>query len=86
MILNSTAPKESKTNGQLVITIKHLFSLNQLFDFFVLIVYLKNLVKVMTSYINSTQGKAKGIKGRTVARISEAKERTKKYSYFSIFL
>ena len=28
----------------------------------------------MTSYINSTQGK--GIKGRTVARISETKELT----------
>ena len=32
--------------GSSSITIKHLFSLNQLFDFFLLIVYLKNLVKV----------------------------------------
>ena len=76
------SPQESKTNGELFITIQHLFSLNQFFDFFVLIVYLKNLVKVMPSYINSTQG----IKGRTVARISEVKERTNKYSYFSNFL
>ena len=64
---------------ELFITIKQLFSLNQLFDFFALIVYLKNLVNVMTSYIiNSTQGR--GIKGRAVARISEAKEKTNKYS------
>ena len=37
--------KTKGVNGQLFITIKHLFSLNQLFDFFVLVAYLKPLVK-----------------------------------------
>ena len=44
------------------ITIKYLLSLNQLFDFFILIesIYLKNLVKVMISQLStSTQHKFK---------------------------
>ena len=70
--------------GSSSITIKDLFSLNQLFDFFLLIVYLKNLVKVITSYINSTQGK--GIKERTVARISDLRGQKRELTNIASFL
>ena len=60
--------------GSSSITIKHLFSLNQLFDFFLLIVYLKNLVKV------------KGIKERTVARISDLRGQKRELTNIASFL
>ena len=68
-----------------MINIKQLFSFNQFFDFFVFVFYLKPLVKVMTVYINLTQGKEPR-KEQKLARISEAKERTNKYSWLAIVI
>ena len=68
-----------------MITIKQLFSFNQFFDVFVFVFYLKPLVKVMTVYINLTQGK-ESRKEQKLARISEVKDRTNKYSWLAIVI
>ena len=68
-----------------MITIKQLFSFNQFFDVFVFVFYLKPLVKVMTVFINLTQGK-ESRKEQKLARISEVKDRTNKYSWLAIVI